>query len=62
MNENRILQVVITCFIVLVFWNLLGFILDEFVFRQGYVFDFSYDVLLPIFVGLAVELFPKKKK
>ena len=62
MNENRVLQVVITCVIVIVFWNLLDFILDEFVFKQGYEFEVYYDVLLPMFVGLAVELFPKKKR
>ena len=59
--ENRVLQVAITCVIVIVFWNILDFILDEFVFHEHYVFDVYYDVLLPIFVGLAVELFPKKR-
>lgn len=61
-GENRVLQVVITCVIVIVFWNLLDFILDEFVFHDSYAFDVYYDLLLPIFVGLAVELFPKKKQ
>lgn len=59
--ENRVLQIAITCFIVIVFWNILDFILDEFVFHESYVFDFYYDVMLPILVGLAVELFPKKR-
>ena len=61
LGEFRIVQILITCIIVLVFWNLLDFILDEFVFHQTYAFDIYYDALLPIIVGLAVELFPKKK-
>lgn len=60
--ESRILQVSITCVILLVFWNLLDFILDEYVTHEGYVFDVYYDLLLPLIVGLAVELFPKKRK
>ena len=59
---NRILQIAITCGIMLVFWNLLDFILDEYVTHEGYVFDFYYDVMLPLIVALAVELFPWRKK
>jgi hypothetical protein len=59
--QKRILQIAITCIIVIVFWNMLDFILDEFVFHEGYAFDFYYDVILPAIVGLAVELFPKKR-
>lgn len=57
---NRVLQVIITIVIVIVFWNMMDYILDEFIFRQGYVFDPYYDLALPVLVGLAVELFPKK--
>ena len=60
--NSRPLQIAITCVIVIVFWNLLDFILDEYVTHEGYAFDVYYDVALPIIVGLAVELFPKKKK
>ena len=61
MRDNRIVHIAITCAIVIVFWNILDYILDEFVFHEGYAFDVYYDVLLPIIVGLAVELFPKKR-
>ena len=59
---NRILQILITCVIMLVFWNMLDFILDEYVTHEGYVFDLYYDVGLPLIVALAVELFPWKSK
>ena len=62
LGEFRIVQILITCIIVLVFWNLLDFILDEYVFHEGYVFEVYYDVVLPIIIALAVELFPKRKK
>ncbi len=59
--RSRVLEVVITCIIVLGFWNLLDYILDEFVTHEGFSFTPYYNILLPIIVGLAVELFPKKK-
>ncbi|MDO4891349.1 MAG: hypothetical protein Q3963_08280 [Coriobacteriaceae bacterium] len=62
LGDFRITQIVITCIIMLVFWNLLDFILDEYVTHEGYVFDVYYDVALPIIVALAVEFFPKRKK
>lgn len=62
LGEFRITQVLITCIIVLVFWNLLDFILDEYVFHEGYAFEVYYDVVLPVIIALAVELFPKRRK
>ena len=59
---KRIRDIAITCGIMLVFWNLLDFILDEYVMHEGYVFDVYYNVLLPIIVALAVEFFPKKRE
>lgn len=61
-GENRVLQVIITCVIVVVFWNMLDYILDEFITHEGYAFDIYYDLALPLLVGLAVELFPKRSK
>jgi peptidoglycan biosynthesis protein MviN/MurJ (putative lipid II flippase) len=43
LGEFRAVQILITCIIVLVFWNLLDFILDEYVFHEGYVFEFYYE-------------------
>ena len=59
--ENRVLQVAITCIIVIVFWNLGDFILDEYVMRSGWNFDAGYNILLPIMVALGVEMFPKRR-
>ena len=60
--RNRILEVVITRVIVLGFWNLLDHIIDDFITHEGFTFSVYYNILLPIIVGLAVELFPKKDK
>lgn len=60
--QNRVMQVLITCLVVIVFWNLLDYIFDEYVTHEGWVFSAGYNVLLPVAVGLAVELFPKRRK
>ena len=60
--QSRLLQVAITCVICLVFWNMLDYILDEWVFREGFSFEPYYNILLPLILGMAVELFPKKNK
>lgn len=58
---SRVLQTLITIAIVLVFWNLLDYIIDEFIIHESYAFDPYYDLALPALVGLAVELFPKRR-
>ena len=59
---NRVLQIVITIVIVIAFWNMLDFIIDEYITHEGYAFDPYFSLGLPTIIGLIVELFPKMKE